>query len=703
MSYPLSHKTVVVLDHSPHFLAPSCQQVEFDIFTKAHQPGIIPLAPITKSLWTTVVESTMEYCRIVWDIYPSGKLIRFVVSDTEAHCLNTWSQEGQNLGYLLEALADIGVPSQPRKKDECSIMHGLTAAIKALCECSEVQHEKRTSLTESAGSVVNRGRVLCITSVRSESHVRTLEKCFLEALNEHNKLAAGSDNLMPVHQCEFTLILTFPIPTSEESTVHPIQRRELSPVLTTEMYMSKAGRFLAATLCYLVQRHFNLASTTVTGIPMKEEQNAKSSANYDVELLHPVGAHSEFFKTGFANTEGAHVKTVKEGLEYDSVILKWCTPRPSTVDLQYCTAAHRITPVEVNSRPSSCLTNFLLSDRAVMLELPRKSGSRLLSHMLVSHGGEIYIHTLATSRSILEDPPSISEGSGGRVTDYRINDFGEFMKDHRLAPFKSELAEGELPIEKAKNRLSRQTLYWPMVISHTTIFNMTPPLEPLLSLLKKETLTTDEVIDCKKVIYNLIGMESKGTPLPMPVLGTRGKGPKREEQYRILWKELETYIRAYCTTAEHHNILDCLLDCRKPSPDTDSTIPSNGAKVSVVTTSSGTRKAEKGFIKEDKLEAGKTGNGEIGWKERVSQFSDMDIHEDGGNSFKVPPAKKVRLGLQDDRGRFSGSQSLLTLWTNRVNAEHSKRHREFSGRLAAGNGSALLYQNLNSDQNNQDD
>ena len=59
--------------------------------------------------------------------------------------------------------------------------------------------------------------------------------------------------------------------------------------------------------------------------------------------------------------------------------------------------------------------------RSVMLEQPRKPGTRVISHMLASHGGEIYIHVLSTTRSTLEDPPSISEGCGGRVTDYRIN------------------------------------------------------------------------------------------------------------------------------------------------------------------------------------------------------------------------------------------------------------------------------------------
>ena len=55
-----------------------------------------------------------------------------------------------------------------------------------------------------------------------------------------------------------------------------------------------------------------------------------------------------------------------------------------------------------------------------MLEQPRKSGAKILSHMLTSHGGQIYIHQLTSGRSILDEPPSISEGLGGRVTDYRI-------------------------------------------------------------------------------------------------------------------------------------------------------------------------------------------------------------------------------------------------------------------------------------------
>ena len=90
------------------------------------------------------------------------------------------------------------------------------------------------------------------------------------------------------------------------------------------------------------------------------------------------------------------------------------------IDIHQCMGSFPISPVDANSRPSLCLTNFLLGGRSVMLEQPRKSGAKILSHMLTSHGGQIYIHQLSTGRTILDDPPSISEGAGGRVIDYRI-------------------------------------------------------------------------------------------------------------------------------------------------------------------------------------------------------------------------------------------------------------------------------------------
>ena len=77
----------------------------------------------------------------------------------------------------------------------------------------------------------------------------------------------------------------------------------------------------------------------------------------------------------------------------------------------------------------------------------------------------------------------------------------------------------------------------------------------------KETLTKDEVLQCKQVIFSLINLESKHEPLQAST-GQRSKGPKRDEQYRLMWAELEALIRAHARTDQHNEILGCLLECR---------------------------------------------------------------------------------------------------------------------------------------------
>ena len=113
------------------------------------------------------------------------------------------------------------------------------------------------------------------------------------------------------------------------------------------------------------------------------------------------------------------------------------------------------------------------------------------------------------------------------------------MKENRLVPY-LESVGSTTPAEKASNRMERWTQYWPLTISSTIIFNMGSTVEPLTRLMVNEDLTDDHVIECKKVIYNLMAMESRNEPLPPACSGHRdrggAKGSRREEQYRILFK-----------------------------------------------------------------------------------------------------------------------------------------------------------------------
>lgn len=682
--FSVAHKTVFVVDHCPYMAESSRQQVECDVLTKSRAHGVIPLAPVSKSLWTCAVECSMEYCRILYDIYPRDKLVNYMVSDSEFHILNSWRREDQSTHELMSALAAVGPPNPREDPECCSILHGLVSAVEALCKITELQHEKRTALMDTAERVANRGRIICLTNAKSDTHVRMLEDCIQETILEQNKLAAGSDRLMAIQQCDLVLVHIYP--QGEDTLVSDRPKKEISSLLTSEVHSVRAGRHLATKLNILVQQHFDLASTTITNIPMKEEQHANTSANYDVELLHHRDAHLEFFKSGDLHMAGT--STRENGLK-ETITLKWCTPRTNSIELHYCTGAYRISPTDVNSRPSSCLTNFLLNGRSVLLEQPRKSGSKVISHMLSSHGGEIFLHVLNSNRSILEDPPSISEGCGGRVTDYRITDFGEFMRENRLMPVpeSSYVSSGKLPAERAKAQLERHTRYWPMIISQTTIFNM-QAVVPLANLIVKETLTEDDVLTCQKTVYNLVDMERKNDPLPISTVGSRGKGPKRDEQYRIMWNELETLVKTHAgATDRHQRVLDCIIACRSKPPEEEER----------------KKRGRKREDREDRVEKnGSRDTDDKSWQESERLKGLLDKEEQEGEVIKDSPdspeplIKKPRLSTEDAQPpeRAKGPVSLLSLWTNRITMANSRKHQEFVGRVSSVNNKFELYQQL---------
>lgn len=97
----------------------------------------------------------------------------------------------------MNGTAILGIPTKiPKPGEDYSVIHGLRVAIETLNECSEIQHDKRTSLNENTSKLVNRGRVICITSARDNSNMKNLENIFLNELTQENKTALASDQLV---------------------------------------------------------------------------------------------------------------------------------------------------------------------------------------------------------------------------------------------------------------------------------------------------------------------------------------------------------------------------------------------------------------------------------------------------------------------------------------------------------------------------
>lgn len=368
-----------------------------------------------------------------------------------------------------------------------------------------------------------------------------------------------------VHQCHLVIINTYPDSITCEVTDRPIHT--ISPILDLEVHSIPASK-IGIKVSNLLLKHYNLASTTVTGIPMKEEQNASSSANYDVEIYHAATAHTTILNANVADAKAVVAK--KEGADYETIKLKWCTPRANNnlPDIHSCTTLHRITPVDINSRPSACLITFLLNGRSVLLEMIRQGGGKSMSHVLKSYNGEIYIHSVSSGRTVLEDPPSISEGPGGKVTQYRVADFGNFMRLNLLQPSKRKLTEDKNCIEDAKEKLKKQTAYWPLITSSTMIYNLKQYTEPMLSLMVKDNISEQEVINCKQCIFALVTAESKNEPLIIPNLSNPRKMMKKDDQYKSMWTELEIFLKSNLYTENHCKVLQCLFECRgKPDEE----------------------------------------------------------------------------------------------------------------------------------------
>lgn len=109
---PINHKTIFVFDHSNHFALSSDQPIEFDVPIKAKSttstavavnPSPQPhqkLNPLVKSLWTCNVEATLEYARIVYDLFPQlDKLIRVMITKVDLP-LNSWMDNEQSLEHV---------------------------------------------------------------------------------------------------------------------------------------------------------------------------------------------------------------------------------------------------------------------------------------------------------------------------------------------------------------------------------------------------------------------------------------------------------------------------------------------------------------------------------------------------------------------------------------------------------------------------
>lgn len=141
MSDCCKDKTVLILDRHPFFTQSSNHRVDFDLFHK-NKTTSPPIPAIFKSLWTCNVEAVLQYVRIVYDLFPSHKLLHLIVNDQQATAINTSNQKTQNLQHISLSLALKAKDylQKPLTTHQHNVINGILLALKVLSESDSLNN-----------------------------------------------------------------------------------------------------------------------------------------------------------------------------------------------------------------------------------------------------------------------------------------------------------------------------------------------------------------------------------------------------------------------------------------------------------------------------------------------------------------------------------------------------------------------------------
>lgn len=134
------------------------------------------------------------------------------MSDANAHIVNTWGTSTQNLTHVMNAMAMVGIPPRVTlPASDYSVVHGLRAAIEAIAEPTEQQKEMmlRQSKSETPTAISNKGRVICITSVRDDASMKSLEDIFHTVIMQQNSFH-NTNEMLKIDHCHLVFINVYP-------------------------------------------------------------------------------------------------------------------------------------------------------------------------------------------------------------------------------------------------------------------------------------------------------------------------------------------------------------------------------------------------------------------------------------------------------------------------------------------------------------
>ncbi|PIC35250.1 hypothetical protein B9Z55_014668 [Caenorhabditis nigoni] len=750
-------KTVVVLDRNADFSEETNETFDIAIREGVKQKKL----EIKKDYWTWCVESVFEMHRILADVYPHGSLqIRIAVADYLARMLDTkWTTDLITRAELGELIEKTGKPCA--EDIDIDSTCGWQMAIEALAVESpeQIEHnfearfniKKRSEQNSEVARVTkelndepaspaieNNGNLIIYTRYKTDEEMMEAKEEIADLVSSVNAIANLESNRT---FCPITSLRVFIVNfygADEECAVktHPLEEYPDLPLLKFWVISRKASDMCVAIHSVLVAA-FDLSSTTVTKIPMKEDN--RGSTNYDVELFHSSKVHEQLKENNLI-ARVSEKGNANSGVTYDTMRLTWTTaPKIKWTLFPYHDNAVPCTTAVAYSRPSACLTQFVRDGRCVMLDSEKTSllgmnmPDKLVSHILIANRGRMYIldidfmqkkmkrlqrlRELKPPRRVrIRDPINVHQLKH-TFKQIEFKKVGKNFLEHDAVAEQKGKQRKRLKTLDIQKRLRCITKNIPLYQEDTFIFysdEVTKKLEPLVTKITKRRLTPTDVQQCNSKIMKLHQMRAlKEFIVPEDAdidacLVENLSDP--EEQMRVAIVELAKHLVKYSNFSARHKAVyktfmstmgaDKLLEVdleddeaidkmfvkrpffMKTSGDTGVSSESESSDTCSSCSDEEEEEEEEGDNKEE------TGHCSRNMLKRFLKYADRD-----GSPTIVDKSKNPKLDEVPFKLAKNIEFDLFTSVCERIEKKEQGQRREFVGREAHGN-KAPLYPQL---------
>nr|CDJ93874.1 Protein of unknown function DUF2151 domain containing protein [Haemonchus contortus] len=587
MGLGLDHKVLVVLDHGPRFARKAGNPLSITLKESSVNRTV---GKCDKSLWTWCVEATLELHRTVSDLFSeerdpsSARLMRLVLADFVGRVLQPrWGTQLVTQQELLASLSAIGLPST-NDEGESLALSGVTLAIEALSQLSEAQMkgEKSEASSEKESSVVkersnfsrvpkcwdgpststipsesdrkvveNCGSVVVFTAYTQDEQLTELENEVADMINSRNRIIKSLQDSTFSCLNHVKLYIINVYPADQPSQVTSKSFREISNAMSSCILSRSAGVELISAIHSVAIDIYDLVSTTVSGIPMKEEAQQGQPAvaiNYDVELLHRREAHAELERLGLVTANSVEDVTgslmvFSGNATYPTTRLVWATPVPKG---RWNMGRNVMLEINHVAKSEGLLGNV---------------GAKLIAHTLIAHGGHIYIHANDLGPHKLLDAQDVREKMKlKRTANARVPDFISLMKESTLR-MSNDVDKKVTPpatnvlCAQPRRHLLRVTRYWPLRFDRTFIYNIPKRFDAFFTIMRQPQLSTVDVDKCKQVIHQLVALKDSKERLLDGYVATRllTDSNSRDEQLQVCFAEIARHLANYANHSEKHN------------------------------------------------------------------------------------------------------------------------------------------------------